>query len=356
MREERHSTTGQDRATTPLSWLERQLSRCPVVKIPIAVVRPAESPRQDGESHEHIQLIAESGTKLLPIIVHRQTMRVIDGMHRLKAAVLRGEVQIEAQLYEGHADDAFVLAVQANVTHGLPLSLDDRVRAATRIVGSHPKWSDRAIASAVGLSPKTVGAIRLRSSSASESPLRIGRDGRVRPVSTAASRRLAGELMTRNPEASLRQIADAVGLAPSTIMDVRARLRAGQDVVPGNQCPRDGQDAQTGSKPSARRRRRVPADGGTGSLFSFPQRAGAIGILMQDPSLRFSETGRRLLRWLEAQPNAVADWWRVVDAVPEHCHAVVAEIARDNARTWFAIADRMERRMQPSAAQPLTPG
>jgi hypothetical protein len=354
MREERHSTTGQDRASSPLSWLERQLSRCPVVKVPIAVVRPAESPRQGGESREHIQLIAESGTKLLPIIVHKQTMRVIDGMHRLKAAVLRGEAQIEAQLYEGHEDDAFVLAVQANVTHGLPLSLDDRVRAAARIVGSHPKWSDRAIASAVGLSPKTVGAIRLRSSSASDSPLRVGRDGRVRPVSTAASRRLAGELMTRNPEASLRQIADAVGLAPSTIMDVRARLRAGQDVVPGNQGT---QEVQPGPKRGARRRRRAPAGDGSGSLFSFPHRASAIGILMQDPSLRFSETGRRLLRWLEVQPSAVADWCQVVDTVPEHCLAVVAELARDNAKTWYAIADRLERRVQPGpAAQPVAPG
>ena len=59
---------------------------------------------------------------------------------------------------------------------------------------------------------------------------------------------------------------------------------------------------------------------------------------------------------MEVQPSAVADWWQVVDAVPEHCLAVVAELARDNAKTWFTIAERLERRTEPRAAQPVTPG
>ncbi|MEU5696779.1 ParB/RepB/Spo0J family partition protein [Actinosynnema sp. NPDC020468] len=341
MREERGSLTDHEEAQAPLSWLDRQLGRCPVVTIPIKVLHPGNSPRSDGESTEHVQLIAESGADLPPIIVHQETMRVIDGMHRVKAAVLRGAAQIEARLYQGDADDAFVVSVQANVGHGLPLTLKDRVRAATRIVGSHPRWSDRAIASTVGLSPKTVAAIRLRSAADTGSPTRIGRDGRIRPVSTAASRRLAGELMTCNPDASLRQIATAVGLAPSTVMDVRARLLAGQDLVPGNQHP-DG-EAPVEPKSGAVRRRRGAA-GGIAPRFTVTDRASALGILRHDPSLRLSETGRHLLRLLEAQPTGVPDWRRVVDNVPEHCLAVVTELARDSAKAWFEVTELLEQR------------
>jgi len=271
-------------------------------------------------------------------------MRVIDGVHRLKAAVLRGDRQIEAKLYEGAADDAFVLAVHANVTHGLPLSLDDRVHATTRIIGSHPQWSDRAIAAVAGLSPKTVAAIRLRSTANTESSARIGKDGRIRPISSAAGRRLAGELMTRNPEASLRQIAKAVGLAPSTIMDVRARLRAGRDPVPDSQISnRKPRNAMT-------RKRRIPAKDSVQSTIT--NRASAINTLMQDPSIRLSGTGRRLLRWLEAQPNTVPDWERVIDNVPEHCLEIVAELARDSAKAWHAVVDRLERRTQTRTRHP----
>lgn len=326
----------------PLSWLDRQLHRCPVVAIPITVLRPAQSPRSGGESIEHVQLIVESGATLPPIIVHQETMRVIDGMHRLRAAIMRGATQIDARLYPGDADDAFVVSVQANVAHGLPLPLKDRVHAATRIVASHPRWSDRSIASAAGLSPATVAAIRQRSAVDTGSPTRIGRDGRTRPVSTAASRRLAGELMTRNPDASLRQIATAVGLAPSTVMDVRTRLLAGRDVVPGKHD--HAPEAPVRPESATPRRHRDPAAEGSTTGVAGTDRTGALGILKRDPSLRFSETGRYLLRWLEADPTGFVDWRRVVDNVPEHCLALVAELARGSAKAWFEVAELLERR------------
>ncbi|MEE3922534.1 ParB/RepB/Spo0J family partition protein [Micromonospora sp. BRA006-A] len=119
--------------------------------LPIACLRAADSPRLAGEDDLHAQTLAETDAPLPPILVHRGTMRVIDGMHRLRAAVLRGETQIAARLFDGTVEAAFVLAVQANVTHGLPLSLADREAAAQRILRSHPHWSDRAVATAAGL-------------------------------------------------------------------------------------------------------------------------------------------------------------------------------------------------------------
>lgn len=350
MQKERRSGVCHHHTGPVLSWAELQLRGCPISTLPISDIRPAESPRSAGESDEHVRLIAESGATLPPIVVHEPTMRVIDGMHRLRAAQLLGADRIEARLFGGDPADAFVIAVQANTTHGLPLPMGDRVHAATRIIGSHPAWSDRAIASAVGLSPKTVAAIRLRAATHAEPPLRIGRDGRIRPVSTAARRQLAGELMTRNPDASLRQIAKAVGLAPSTVMDVRTRLRAGQDLVPDNQNVNTGQEPRS----LARRRRAGPAGGGAARALSGADRASAMSILLRDPSLRFSENGRRLLRWLEAQPGALPDWRRIVDSVPEHCVMAVVELARDSVHTWQAVIEQLERRgrtrLRPSGA------
>lgn len=87
-------------------------------------------------------------------------MRVIDGMHRVRAAQIRGETEIRATFFVGDDSEAFVAGVRANTTHGLPLSLEDREAAARRIVELFPDWSNRAIASVSGLSDKTVGAIR----------------------------------------------------------------------------------------------------------------------------------------------------------------------------------------------------
>jgi hypothetical protein len=41
-------------------------------------------------------------------------MRVVDGMHRLAAAWLRGELTIDARFVNGDAPSSSVLAVEAN--------------------------------------------------------------------------------------------------------------------------------------------------------------------------------------------------------------------------------------------------
>jgi hypothetical protein len=118
----------------------------PVHLVPVGAVRIAGSPRSAGESLEHIRTLADITADLPPIIVHRKSMRVIDGVHRLRAARLRGQPRIAVRFFDGNDNDAFVLAVRTNVAHGLPLSLADRKAAAAQIVASHPHWSDRMIA------------------------------------------------------------------------------------------------------------------------------------------------------------------------------------------------------------------
>jgi hypothetical protein len=218
-------------------------------------------------------------------------MRVIDGMHRLRAAQLRGRTEIEVRFFRGAEEAAFVLAVQANTTHGLPLTLADREAAAARILRSHPHWSDRAIASATGLAARTVSAIRSRSrESVPPATMRLGRDGRVRPLNAVEGRLRAHAVIQQYPQATLREIAKASGVSLGTARDVRQRVRQGMDPLPG----RHQQDRQAAGKRA-------------GAVQPEPSQdcTAVLQNLRKDPSLRFTDSGRSLLRLLDSGLSAV---------------------------------------------------
>ncbi|WP_262402733.1 ParB N-terminal domain-containing protein [Actinomadura sp. CNU-125] len=212
----------------PLKTELGQVDDLPVVRLELAALTMSESPRRGGIDAEHVEALAAVQEDLPPIIVHRPTMAVLDGRHRVRAAARRGATTIAARLFQGDGDDAFVLAVRANVTHGLPLPMADRKRAAERIVASHPQWSNRMIASVTGMAPGTVADVRRRAGG-EPAAVRVGQDGRARPVNGAERRGGASELINDNPDMSLRQVARAVGISPETARDVRNRLRRGED-------------------------------------------------------------------------------------------------------------------------------
>ncbi|MFC5828752.1 hypothetical protein [Nonomuraea insulae] len=62
-----------------------------IVSVPIAMLLPGESPRLQGQDREHVTRLAEIDRPLLPIL----DRRVIDGMHRLDAALIRGQRHID---------------------------------------------------------------------------------------------------------------------------------------------------------------------------------------------------------------------------------------------------------------------
>jgi ParB-like chromosome segregation protein Spo0J len=199
------------------------------VAVPVLSLRPADSPRLNGEDKAHIARLAETEGPLPPILVDRRTMRVVDGMHRLMAASLQGREMIDVVFFDGNEADMFLRAVQENVAHGLPLPQADRRAAAERIIASHPQMSDRAISHSVGLAAKTIAAIRKHLiEEVPQSNARLGRDGKVRPLDSGIGRRRAAELLTEQPEASLRDVARAAGISPATVLDVRKRLERGE--------------------------------------------------------------------------------------------------------------------------------
>jgi hypothetical protein len=309
-------------------------------RVPIGSLLAADSPRLAGENAEHTRALAESGATLPPIIVHRTSLRIIDGMHRLRAAMIRGQRDIEALFFDGNERDAFVLAVKTNVAHGLPLSLADRAAAAVRILRSHPQWSDRMIAKTAGLSPKTVGAIRGRCSTEDNPRLntRVGHDGRTRPVSSAEGRRIAGEFIANNPDATLRKIAEVAGISPATAHDVRKRMRRGHDSTLPAKSTGEPRDDKIPHKTV---------------LTATPTRSSKSILLnlKRDPSLRFTQAGRILLRLLDAHTIDPEEWLGLIDNVPAHCTSMVADLARECAQAWDYVAVQVERRGRMSAQQ-----
>ncbi|WP_254716527.1 ParB N-terminal domain-containing protein [Actinomadura sp. WMMB 499] len=316
-----------------------QVDDLPVVRVELAALTMSESPRRGGIDAEHVEALAAVQEDLPPIIVHRPTMAVLDGRHRVRAAARRGAATIAARLFQGDGDDAFVLAVRANVAHGLPLPMADRKRAAERIVASHPQWSNRMIASVTGMAPGTVAEIRRRAGG-EPAAVRVGQDGRARPVNGAERRRRASELISGNPDMSLRQVARAVGISPETARDVRNRLRRGEDpLATGRSAPAPV------PAPAA-----VPLALRAGRAAAAPPRAGADQVavvqrLRTDPALRLSETGRRLLLLLSLHTVKPGEWEALIDGVPTHCGALVAQLARDCAQRWAEFAATVERQL-----------
>ncbi|MBB5898017.1 ParB/RepB/Spo0J family partition protein [Kutzneria kofuensis] len=264
--------------------------------MPIDMLVVGESVRLDGINADHARTLAEVDGTLPPILVHRRTMRVIDGLHRLHTARQLGRTTIDARFFDGDDEAAFLAGVQANIAHGRPLSLADRTAAAARLVRAHPEWSDRRIAGLVGLSPKTVGAARARlTEEIPQSRVRVGRDGRPRRMPAAGAARR--ESTAPRPAAAVAE----------------------QPFVPRQRRPAGGP-----------RQDRVDVD----YLATYR-------MLRHDPSFRMTETGRFLLRLLDLHSIQVREWDRLIETVPRHSADSVADLARHCAHTWWEFAERI---------------
>lgn len=319
------SLAGSSEAERPRAAESGMIAIGPVVALPIAQLTGVDSPRLSGMNSDHVRVLASlSSGPIPPIVVHHESMRVLDGAHRLAAARLNGLESIDARIFRGDAEEAFRLSVKLNLSHGLPLSVSDRRAAAERMLRAEPHMSDRAVAATTGLSAGTVADIRLALGPESEARARIGRDGRSRPLSAAEGRERARLVILENPDASLRQVARAAGISVGTVRDVRARLGAGEDPVPQRQRSSTRTTVEVDEDPP-------PID--VDALFNG---------LSRDPSLRYSEQGRSLLRWLERRMLVRDQWFEIPTYVPPHCAGVVAEIARACATSWSTLADRLD--------------
>ncbi len=313
---------------------------------PAASLVDADSPRLGGLSQDHIDVLAQGDIE--PILVHRATRRVVDGMHRLQAARLRGNEMVPVRYLDGPASEVFIHSVAAHVSHGLPRTLKDRKAAARRILTQHPDLSDRAIARITRLSPKTVGAVRRAScEEVPQSKVRVGSDGRSRPLDAAQRREAARAFLTEHPAATLHETATAAGVSISTACEIRQRMRNEEQELP---MP---------DQSTAREVRDPPRAGGAGTPGSNPYagrgRARQIETLAKDPSLRFTQSGRALLRWLHERAPDLEAGRQLLDSVPPHCAVVVADLADSYAREWQRFASALEQAVGDADEQERAP-
>ncbi|MFD8228186.1 ParB N-terminal domain-containing protein [Streptomyces massasporeus] len=314
-----------------------------ITQVPISGIIVVGSLRTVGEDPRHIDALAEVCSELPPIVIHRKTMTVIDGVHRLRAVENSGATHINAVLFNGDEREAFVLAVKLNSNHGLPLSLADRKAAALHMLADFPEWSNRRLAGVAGLSDKTVAALRRRSGAEVPHPtaVRVGRDGVAYPLAAAEGRSRALVYLAAHPGASAREVARAAGISLTTAKDARKRARA----LPGEPPPTEPPPtAQPGDGPV-----REPGAGHP-ALVKRPKAGNAdlsvaVRRLRADPSLRFTEVGRKLLRTLDPCATQPHDWAAMASSVPIHCAPLIAELARHHAESWQLLAESLTERI-----------
>jgi hypothetical protein len=74
-----------------------------------------------------------------------------------------------------------------------------------------------------------------------------------------------------------------------------------------------------------------------------------IERLKVDPALRFTETGRTLLRLLHVNMMQAEEWDSVAANIPPHCAGIIASLARECAQMWEELAEHLERNLADTA-------
>jgi len=144
----------------------------------------------------------------------------------------------------------------------------------------------------------------------------------------------------------LREIAQVTGLSPTTVRDVRERMRRGDDVVPNGAKRRlrsataGTADAPTAAGPSTSEHRLRSVPGGADRRMTS-SRADLLDNLSKDPSLRFSDAGRSLLRALFTRSGGPPDAG-LVQSLPPHIAFGLSTLAQACAQEWLCFAEQVE--------------
>lgn len=182
-------------------------------------------------SSAHVRTLTDVLDHTPPILVLADGRRVLDGFMRLDAARELGRTEVRVQWVNGDEAAAWEQAIRTNASHGLPLTARQRRRAAERLLALAPQWSDRRIAAAVGVAPRSVGRwrneIALRAGDDLphlSTPDRVGRDGRRHLSSREldARRDTVRHLLQRSPRLSDREIGRRAGVSPAAVHRLRA--------------------------------------------------------------------------------------------------------------------------------------
>lgn len=138
-----------------------------------------------GAVDEYARVLRSGGT-LPPGVVYVDgdgTNWLAVGHHRKAAHERAGEARMLCEIRHGNKWDAVRAGIESNLAwHGERITLADRQHNVKRVLAEQPGMSDAAIASLVGVSPKTVYRHRNEARTTTDivySGARIGQDGRT---------------------------------------------------------------------------------------------------------------------------------------------------------------------------------
>jgi hypothetical protein len=107
---------------------------------------------------------------------------LVDGFHRVIAAGIAGQTEIEVEVTKGTEDDAYKAALQANATNGIRRTDADKRNAVKIALGRWPDYSDRAVAQLCAVSHPMVASVRkelVKAKQIEKQMQRKGRDGKA---------------------------------------------------------------------------------------------------------------------------------------------------------------------------------
>ena len=109
-----------------------------------------------------------AGAKFPPVVVYHdgKVNWLADGFHRVAAAKMAGQVEIEVEIRQGTQRNAILHSVGANGTHGMRRTNEDKRRAVLRLLEDE-EWrrlSDREIARRCAVSNQFVSNLRPQAS------------------------------------------------------------------------------------------------------------------------------------------------------------------------------------------------
>jgi hypothetical protein len=311
----------------PIDLIPRGRLACDVesdVELPVDCLHEGPTARLGGVDQAHVRTLMEVADRWPPVLVHRSTLRVIDGVHRLYAARALGRRRLRCAYFDGDTSEAIIEGVRRNVEHGRPLTLRERKLAADRILRMRPYWSDRLIGETVGLSATTIGALRQKQrvfDGAPASQFRFGRDGKFRPHDPRELRRRIMQELAENPTASLREIASMTGGSPETVRSVRKEMWTPKSPITEMIEPdEDFSDIQTDAPEVVRR-----------------------DLWEGDSALQSTEANRSFTVWF-SRTEVDDEWLRYVRELPLSRTYDIADEARQRARKWTMIAEAIEGR------------
>jgi hypothetical protein len=146
--------------------------------------RAADWPRLATDA-DRVAYFREVFDDLPPIVVEAGSNRLIDGWHRVEAALALGRELIAAEAILAPPDGILAASLGYAARTAKPLTRAERRRAIELLLREQPARSDRWLASIAGVSPASVASIRAElefRGQVTAAEQRVGRDGRERSL------------------------------------------------------------------------------------------------------------------------------------------------------------------------------